>query len=152
MLSYGVAAKQVFWLFLGEGIMSRDIKIQLIDKIGVVKQRVNKAIAEQVNAILTKKRQNLSSKLRAMVRRWVSMQPEMLALQTGGTGSLPSQLGLRSGTESIITNKIIDSIARSTHVDFQRVSNDLKKGGLILKCIQRPDPSSSAVLSAAVCI
>jgi len=85
MLSYGVAAKQVFWLFLGEGIMSRDIKIQLIDKIGVVKQRVNKAIAEQVNAILTKKRQNLSSKLRAMVRRWVSMQPEMLALQTGGT-------------------------------------------------------------------
>jgi hypothetical protein len=112
----------------------RNIRINLIDKIGVVKQRVNKALAEQVNASLIKQRQTITNKLQIMVRRWVSMQPEMIELKTGGKGSLSSQLGLRAGTENVITEKIINSIASSTHVDFQKVSNDLKKGGLILKC------------------
>lgn len=114
--------------------MSRSIRIKLIDKVDVVRKRVNKAIAEKVNATLMKKRQIITNKLRVMVRRWVSMQPEMIELKTGGKGSLASQLGLRAGTENIITSKIIDSIAYSTHVDFKHVSKDLKKGGLILKC------------------
>ena len=56
--------------------MSRSIRIKLIDKVDVVRKRVNKAIAEKVNATLMKKRQIITNKLRVMVRRWVSSHLE----------------------------------------------------------------------------
>jgi hypothetical protein len=114
--------------------MSPGSRIQLVDSVNVIRQRINKAIAEKVNASLIKKRPTITNKLQIMIKRWVSAQPEMIELKTGGKGSLSSQLGLRAGTENTITNKIIDTIARSTHVDFKNVDSNLRKGGLILKC------------------
>ena len=112
----------------------RKVRIVLTDKTPVIQKRINRALAEKINTLLAQKKGKLRDKLRAMVRQWLSVQPEMVALRTGGKGSLPSQLGLRAGTENSITNKIIDSIADTTHIDFKKVDSNFRGGGIILKC------------------
>lgn len=133
MLPHGATAKQVLWVLLGEDIVA-NIRVVLKDNVRVIESRINKAIASRMNDALIKGRGLIATKLRPMIAQWLSEQPEMVALSSGGAGSLPSQLGLVAGTESSITNTIINSIASSTHVDFKRVANNLRQGGITIKC------------------
>jgi hypothetical protein len=133
VLSDGAAAKQVLWVFLGEGIVA-NIRVVLKDNARVIEGRINKAIASGMNDALLKGRSVITRRLVPMIKQWLSEQPEMMALKSGGVGSLPSQLGLVAGTESRITDVIINSISSSTHVDFKSVTSNLRQGGLIIKC------------------
>ena len=133
MLPHGITAKQVLWMFLGEDIVA-NIRVVLKDSVRVIEDRVNKAIASKMNDALIKGRSLITQRLRPMIVQWLSEQPEMIAIRSAGAGSLSSQLGLVAGTELRITDTIINSIASSTHVDFKKVSNNLRNGGIIIKC------------------
>ena len=111
-----------------------NIRVTLTDSVRVIEQRVNKAIASKMNSTLMQGRGLIVKRLRPMVVQWVSEQREMVELRRGGVGSLASQLGLVAGTEEKITNTIIQSVAASIEVDFRKVSDNLKSGGITIQC------------------
>ena len=111
-----------------------NIRVVLKDSVRIIEDRIKKAIASKFNESLSLGRATIIKSLRPMVKQWLAEQPEMIALRASGPNSLSSQLGVVSGTESHITDTIINSIALSTHVDFKRVTSNLRQGGLIIKC------------------
>ena len=122
--------------------MTKGISIKLIDTIPTIRENINTALAGMINDMIRKKRQTLIKELRLSVHQWVSEQPEMIELRKSGPGTLASQLGLVAGTESIITEKIIQNIASSVEVEITPVSKNLKKGGITFYC----QPSDFTVL------
>ena len=81
MLSDGAAAKQVLWVFLGEGIVA-NIRVVLKDNARVIEGRINKAIASGMNDALLKGRSVITRRLVPMIKQWLSEQPEMMALKS----------------------------------------------------------------------
>jgi hypothetical protein len=90
--------------------VAKDISIKILDTIPQIKEKVNVALARLLNDMIRRKRQSLIKELRILVRQWLSEQPELIELRKSGAGTLASELGLLAGTESIITDKIIENI------------------------------------------
>jgi hypothetical protein len=121
-------------MLLGAFIMAKDIGLKLLDTIPQIKDKINKALAGMINKVIIKNREILTKELRALVKQWVSEQPEMVELSKSGPGTLSSELGLVAGTEAIITDKIIQNIVSSVDIEITTVSSNLKKGGITFHC------------------
>lgn len=101
------------------------ITVKLLDSIGDIEDKVNKAIAEEANKVLALQQNNILNNCKQLISGWISSQPEMVALQNG---ILAGQLGLYPGQGLNAQIEIINSIKQSISLQFNRFSNKLVGG------------------------
>lgn len=113
-----------------------NLKIKLTDSPNELQKKVKAAIADKLNSTIAANLRRMEKDLIILIKGWLAVQPEMIALATGGPGSLPSQLGLVSGSENRIKNVIINSIADSAKISFTRFDRGLKRksGNFTITC------------------
>lgn len=106
------------------------ITIKLLDTVGSIQKKVNKAIAEEANKILSQNKNTILRDAQSLVAGWISSQPEMLDLQSSVPGSLAGQFGLYPGQGQNSVISIVNSIKNSITVDLKRFNDNLSGGGL----------------------
>lgn len=106
------------------------ITIKLLDSVGSIQKKVNKAIAEEANKILSQNKNTILRDAQSLAAGWISSQPEMLDLQSSVPGSLAGQFGLYPGQGQNSVISIVNSIKNSITVDLKRFNDNLSGGGL----------------------
>jgi len=104
------------------------ITLKLLDTVSQIEDKVNKAVAEQINNIITQKKTKLIEKSKSLISGWISSQPEMQSLQSSVPGSLAGQFGLYPGQSISTVQTIISSVQNSITVDFKKFNNKLVGG------------------------
>jgi len=108
--------------------MKNNISIKIIDSIGDIQKKVNKAIAEEANRILSQSKSRILQSAKLLVTDWISSQPEMEDLQSSSVGSLAGQFGLYAGQGQGVAVAIQNSIRNATSIDFKKFNHNLVGG------------------------
>jgi hypothetical protein len=103
------------------------ISLKITDSIKEIEQRVNKAIAELANEILSNNLQRIHSSIKSLIPSWINSQPEINALLSSDPMSLAGQFGIKDSAISIV-NSIISSVVDATEIKLIRYSNSLRGG------------------------
>jgi hypothetical protein len=100
-----------------------------LESTKVAKQKIDNAIADQINTSIKKNKSLVISKLKKYVEIWIRSQPEIISLSNENTpGSLNSQLGLRSGSASSAVTAIVQAVVNSIKINLTKVDKKLKGG------------------------
>lgn len=98
--------------------------IKLLDSAQSLQKKVNKAIAEQANELVSKASAGIKRDIKNLVTMSVLSQPEIQSLENG---YLKGAFGIQGQSPTQI---IADSVAASVFVDVKRYSNSLSGGGM----------------------
>lgn len=104
------------------------ITLKILDSEATIEKNVNKAISEEVNSIVFKNQQKLLQKCKSLVAGWITVQPEIVSLQSNDIMSLAGQLGLYPGQENNAITTIINSVESSITVKFTKFTPKLVGG------------------------
>ena len=102
-----------------------NISIKLLDAAATIQQKVNTALAAELNKAVTGNRTKFENKAKFFVRKCIMEQPEIASISIGGQGSLAAQLGVQKGQEESVVNSIVNAIVESTTVKLTRFDNKL---------------------------
>lgn len=104
------------------------ITIKLIEKPSQIEEKINKALAEEINLRLFKAQANIITAAKNLTSEWISLQPEMISLASNDQFSLAGQLGIYAGSGLSITSIIRTAISNSISIKFKKFSNKLIGG------------------------
>lgn len=105
------------------------ISLKLIDSNTKVAKDINKALALEINRLISKNTRIVQNKLKQRIPIWIKEQPEIASLGNDGQlGSLNSQFGLEFGTSDSAISAIANAVADSTQVKITKVGQTLKGG------------------------
>jgi len=110
-------------------MVTGNITIKIIDSIDVIERRSNKAIADHMNSIVTRKKGYMHDEIIKMVKNWILEQPEIISLKQN---ELAAQLGLPAGSANSVVDSIISSIQYATDVLVEKFNRKLQ-GGVTLR-------------------
>lgn len=102
------------------------LSLKLLDTVEEIEKRVNIALAQQINGLLSKNISKIISEIKSLLPKWINEQPEINALSSQ---ELIGQFGILSSPSSI-TDAIINSVVNSISVSLQKYDNKLQGGGL----------------------
>lgn len=105
------------------------ITLKLLESVDQIENNILSALANQFNASMKSNRTKILNEIKLLLPNWISDQPEMQSLSSGGTSSLVGQFGITIGSASII-NAIISSVVGSTTMSIVPYNNKLKGGGI----------------------
>ena len=105
------------------------ISIELIDSFTVINNRINQAIAEELNKRMRKRITRTKNIFSSAIEGWVREQPEIKSLLLQGVpNSLNATFGLAPGQSAESVNAIVSSVASSISIKFLKITNKLKGG------------------------
>ena len=107
------------------------VSIVLTDSIKDIENKVNKAIADLANKIISRSLGSIISSVKSLIPTWIVAQPEIQSLLSNDPSSLAGQFGI-PGNKPMIVNKIIKSVMDATETKFIKYSSNLS-GGLELR-------------------
>lgn len=102
--------------------------IQLTETVGQIEDKINAALAEDINLLLNKKKARIESKCKALVSNWIVSQPEMMSLRSPTPDSLSGQFGLRPGEDEAAVKDIVASVEDSVSAKFVKLDKKLRGG------------------------
>jgi hypothetical protein len=103
------------------------ISVKLLETTKEIEQKINAAIADQLNDVLAKNLSHIQTELiYGYIPSWIDDQPEIQALIRG---ELSGPFGTTLSTLAI-AGGISDAICQSTRVSFQKYNSKLNGGGL----------------------
>lgn len=102
--------------------------IELTESVGTIESKINAALAEEINLLLSKKKVRIESKCKSLVANWILSQPEIVSLQTPTLDSLAGQFGIIRGMEETAVKDIISAIEDSVYVRLKKVDKKLNGG------------------------
>jgi hypothetical protein len=105
------------------------ITLKLLESVDQIENNILSAIATQFNASMKSSKVKILQEINLLLPSWISSQPEMESLSSGGTSSLIGQFGITISAASII-NAIISSVVSSTSISVVPYNNKLKGGGI----------------------
>lgn len=105
--------------------------IELIDSLSTIQKNINKAIAQDMNLLLLKKKYTIETECKRIVSKWILDQPEIKSLQSDVPYSLSGQFGLTPGADIIAVNDIITAVENSIHTKIIKFDQNLN-GGLFV--------------------
>ena len=112
--------------------MMSNISIKLTQSTKTIENKIKKAIADEMNNLIRRRRARLLGARKKAVDGWVSSSAFIVHLASGGVGSIAAEFGLLAGSESIVANSIKSAIAESTKIEFGKFTKTLK-GGLEIR-------------------
>lgn len=116
---------------------SMSISIKLLDSVDNIEKKINIAIANEINSLLSRSLTTIQKEVQTLIPKWINDQPEIKALLSreliGEFGSLISP--------SSIVEAITTSVVNSTMVSFKKFNNKLQGGGLDINI--QPDSFSN---------
>jgi hypothetical protein len=105
------------------------ISLRLIDPIGVINRRVNKAISQELNNRMSGNIGKARRRLKNIIPSWIMSQPEISSLLSQGVpNTLNAEFGLPPGLADEAVNSIVSAVVRSIEVHFKKFSPVLKGG------------------------
>lgn len=107
------------------------ISLKLLESVDDIEKSVLSAIATQFNQTLTKNKSKIFNEIINVVPKWISDQPEIQSLLSGGSDSLIGQFGITMSPNSIV-NAIINTVVSSTNIIITPYNNKLQNGGIEL--------------------
>ena len=113
------------------------ITLKLTDTHATITNKINGALAQEMNHRVGKKRSYVLSRVRDLVGVWVRSQPEMLSLHAADPKSLAAHFGIPFGSADAAIAHIVMAIQNSTNFMFKKF--DLKLQGGIFLGIQPED-------------
>lgn len=105
--------------------------IELTDSIQSIERKVNKAIAEEMNILLMKKKPSIERECKKLVSSWILAQPEIQSLRSSTPDSLSGQFGLIPGADEIAVKDIISAVEDSISASVSRIDDKLNGGILV---------------------
>lgn len=102
--------------------------IQLTETTGQIEDKINRALAEEINLLLLKKKIKIETKCKNLVADWISSQPEMVSLTSPTPDSLAGQFGMFKGTEESAVKDIIEAVESSVTVKLTKIDKNLNGG------------------------
>jgi hypothetical protein len=105
------------------------ITLKLLESVDQIENNILSAIATQFNSSMKSNKSKILDNIKLLMPPWISSQPEMESLSSGGTSSLIGQFGITISAASII-NAIISSVVSSTSISVVPYNNKLKGGGI----------------------
>ncbi len=103
------------------------ISLQITDSVKQIEQRVNKAIADLANEILSNNLSSIHGSIKSLIPSWINSQPEIGSLLSSDPMSLAGQFGIKDSTLNIV-NSIINSVVNATEIKLIRYSSSLRGG------------------------
>ena len=90
------------------------LTIKLLDSFSVIDNKINKAIAEELNKKIKRKSARARNMFRGIIPGWVKEQPEIQSLLAHGVPhSLNAQFGLTPGNAAEAVEAISSAVAAS---------------------------------------
>ena len=105
------------------------ITLKLLESVDQIENNILSAIATQFNSSMKSSRSKILDNIKLLIPSWISNQPEMQSLLSGGTSSLVGQFGITISPASIV-NAIASSIVSSTTISIVPYNKKLKGGGI----------------------
>jgi hypothetical protein len=105
------------------------ITLKLLESVDQIENNILSAIATQFNSSMKSNKSKILDNVKLLIPPWISSQPEIESLSSGGTSSLIGQFGITISAVSII-NAIISSVVSSTSISVVPYNNKLKGGGI----------------------
>lgn len=107
------------------------ISLRLIDSISSIQNKINTAIAQEMNSKIMKHKAKIMKDLRNLVGIWIRSQPEILSLHSGAPESLASHFGLPKGSSDAVVAHIVASVQSSIDARLIKFTPRLQ-GGIII--------------------
>ena len=108
------------------------ISLKLIDSNTKIAKDINKALALEINRIISKNARIVQNKLKQRIPSWIKEQTEIVSLGNDGQlGSLNAQFGLEFGTSDSAISAIANAVADSTQVKITNIYILLKDTKLL---------------------
>ena len=105
------------------------ISIDLVDSLPVIRNRIHKAISEELNKRGSKKATQVKYKLKGVVGSWIMEQPEIQSLLSQGVPhTLNAEFGLVPGMGDAAVSSIVSAVASSIQVKFSKIKANLTGG------------------------
>lgn len=101
------------------------MKIKLLDSVSDIEAKVNKALSEEINKVISSKKNILLNKCKMLVSSWISSQPEMISIQNG---ELAGNFGIYPGQGMNALGSIVSAVENSVSVEFKRFTPKLVGG------------------------
>lgn len=108
------------------------ISLKLTDSSKTIENKIKKAIAEELNKIVRKRRAKVLGLAKKAVDGWVSSSPFFASLVSGGVASIAAEFGITAGNELSVANVIQSAIVDSTNIEVGKFTRTLK-GGLQIR-------------------
>jgi hypothetical protein len=105
------------------------ITLKLLESVDQIENNILSAIATQFNSSMKSNKSKILDNVKLLIPSWISNQPEMESLLSGGTNSLVGQFGITISPASIV-NAIVSSIVSSTTISIVPYNKKLKGGGI----------------------
>ena len=105
--------------------------IEITESNRSIQEKINKALAQEINLILQTKKNSIQEKCKKLASQWILSEPEMLSLQVGIPESLAGQFGLVAGTEVFAAQQIAQAVSDSVSARLDKFDNKLN-GGLYI--------------------
>lgn len=104
------------------------ITIKLLDSIPDITKKVNAAIADQVNLLISRNLSSISNRIRVLVKSWILSQPEISSLSSGTISSLAGQFGLPEGSANSVISAIALAVENSISIKYIPYGNNFRGG------------------------
>lgn len=105
------------------------IQLRLTESIAEISKKINKALSEDINEELRKKRQKIEYECKLLAQDWIVSCPEIQALRSG---ALDGPFGMYPGDSAFASGEIEYAVYSSVSAQFVPVSQDLKRGGITI--------------------
>jgi hypothetical protein len=96
------------------------LKLKLVESTSAIQGKINKAIIEELNKLVTKKQKRVLNRIKAKVNDWVQLSPEIISLQSEGeVGSLNAEFGLDPGQGDRSAVDIANAVKNSIELEIK---------------------------------
>lgn len=100
--------------------------IDLVESNDVIKDKIFKALAKEVNSSFEKNKDPVSRAFSFAIKSWIANCPEMIDLAASYPGSLGAQFGLPAGTAAPSASAIANAVSSSISVKLKKFNKQLK--------------------------
>jgi len=106
------------------------ISVKILESDRQIQTMIHGAIADEVNKRVKKRASIVRDRIKQMIPKWISSQPEMQSISTGGVNSLAAQFGIRPANADGIVKGIYTAVSNAIIVDLKPVDRRTLKGGV----------------------
>lgn len=106
--------------------MPKELNVKnIITSIKDITKAVNSGFASILNKLFFKNYKSVEFNLRNAIKRWVSEQPEIISIKTGGQNSLAALFGIPPEQALIVADQIIELVVNSVVIEIDKFDTNL---------------------------
>ena len=100
------------------------ISLRLVDTDATIERHMYRALARQMNQILTSRSTRLRRTIAERVSTWIMSSPEIESLMATGPNELSAHFGLPPSQATAAVSSIVQSITSSIEIVLMRIKNN----------------------------